>query len=218
MLEKEIITLVLGVGLVSAFVTALFSKLVADKNHKIENITRERKEWRDRLRFLVVEITKAQQNKDLNSLKQLEAELIVRLNPQDTEDLAILNAIEEVGKSWSDDSVRVLCDRISYLLKHDWERVKQETTSKVSSQSLTTASIVATLLMSAFFGFTFGYWLPIVLSGLFLTSIFALPTLIHWFVIKRYLAGKTEKASLKAVVAYLCNDIQRDKYEKRSKR
>jgi hypothetical protein len=55
-LSKEIVTLVLGTGLVSAFITALFSKFQSDKNHKIENITKERKEWRDCIRRIVLDV------------------------------------------------------------------------------------------------------------------------------------------------------------------
>ncbi|WP_217511795.1 hypothetical protein [Vibrio metschnikovii] len=213
MLEKEVITLVLGTGLISALVTALFSKFVSDKSHKIENITKERKEWRDRLRSIVIEVVKASQAEDVKALKLLEAELIVRLNPKDKEDQLILKSLENISNDWSATNIQEFCDRVSYLLKHDWERVKQETNTTVSNPSLLCATVVATTLLTLI-GILNGMWVYFLFSGLILILVLLIPTMIDFFIIKR---NKRPKDKLELAL-YLCNHKDRDKYEARGER
>jgi hypothetical protein len=151
-LTEEIVKLVLGTGLVSAFITALFSKFQADKNHKVENITKERKEWRDCIRLIVLDVVQAYQKKDSDQLQSLEAELRVHLNPynkRSNSDIKIISAIRDLRKDdVSEDKLTEFCDRVSYLLKHDWERVKKETASGISILNLLLASLFCTVILS----------------------------------------------------------------------
>lgn len=140
-----LISLVLGSSVVSAFVTRFFIKLGADKKIRIENITQERKEWRDRIRELTVELTEAFDARDRAGIRKVEAELIVRLNPEDQEDLKIIQMLPELYSSWSEKLLRRVCDHLAYLLKHDWERAKKEVSGGLSAFGLLLATIFVTI-------------------------------------------------------------------------
>jgi len=57
----DLLPAIIGSGVIAAFVTALFSKMVLDKKIRIENITNDRKEWREKIRNLTIEVVKAYQ-------------------------------------------------------------------------------------------------------------------------------------------------------------
>lgn len=171
-ISKEIVTLVLGTGLVSAFITALFSKFQSDKNHKIENITKERKEWRDCIRRIVLDVVEACQNEDADKLHGLEAELRVRLNPNDKSDkkiLVVISGLRTGGNenNSAEDKLTEFCDRISYLLKHDWERVKKETATSISILNILYA-LFFSIVTLFFLGMPFGMDLEFIDSGILL--------------------------------------------------
>lgn len=146
-----LITAVLGSSVLGALVTQFFLKWKSDRQISIENITQERKEWRVRLRELLVELVDAVDKKDRVIARKIEAELIVRLNPEDPNDLKILELFPHIYESWSEDTLRELSDRVSYLLKHDWERVKGEVKGKFSLYSLLVTTIIASVSIYYFF-------------------------------------------------------------------
>lgn len=84
-------------------------------------------------------------------MKKLEYEISVRLNPEDFDDLIILDTFHKLYKKWDDSTAIELVDRVSYLLKHDWERVKSETSIKPTFLSFLSASIYATISVIIFF-------------------------------------------------------------------
>lgn len=204
MLEKELLPLLLGTGLVSALVTALFSKFSSDKNHKIENITKERKEWRDKVRTIVVEVVKSSQEKDIKKLELLEAELTVRLNPEDEHDKSIIKSLNSINRDWSNEKVKEFCDRVSYLLKHDWERAKKEATTKISSSSLMCASVAATAILTSIIFLLNGAWSDFLKSGIFLFFFFLIPAVIE-LLIKRKCKN--------SVILYFLNQVKRKEYK-----
>ena len=144
-MDLKLISAVLGSSVFAAFLTQIFGKLKSDKQIRIENITKERKEWRDRLRVLLVDLTLAFDKKDRRAIRAIESELIIRLNPEDPNDIDILNMFPELYENWNEEKLRELSDRISYLLKHDWERVKIEASSSVTVYTLLIASAIACL-------------------------------------------------------------------------
>lgn len=144
----EVIAAILGSSVLSSFLTSWFGKTSSDKSIQIENVTKERKEWRDRIRVLVVETASAFHDKKADQLKQIEAELIVRLNPGDQEDVEALECFKKLRINWKDSDLEEFSDRISFLLKHDWERVKRECSTARPFQSLFLMSLTATIFLS----------------------------------------------------------------------
>ncbi|MGI9950698.1 hypothetical protein [Vibrio hyugaensis] len=150
-MSTALITAVLGSSVLGALITQFFLKWKSDRQISIENITQERKEWRVRLRELLVELVDAVDKKDRVVARKIEAELIVRLNPEDPNDLKVLELFPQIYESWSEDTLRELSDRVSYLLKHDWERVKGEVNGGFNVYSMLLATIIAALSVISFF-------------------------------------------------------------------
>ena len=119
------------IGIVSALITAFITKSTADKKNAIENITQERKKWRDDLRGATVALRRYFENKDrfrikgdttdgkencgivFHSAAEAKAFFEVRLNLSDKEDcklMAILDmlahkdvaATYELSLQWKD--------------------------------------------------------------------------------------------------------------------
>lgn len=106
----------------------------------------ERQKWRDHIRdqadaiqFIVESIGDTPESKSevrkeaAASLRKIRTSIAVRLNPGDTDDNDLLKALDElIGKCKtisSDELVnesKTVIEGISWLLKHDWNRVKQE--------------------------------------------------------------------------------------------
>lgn len=147
-MDTEIITAIIGSSVISSLLTTLFGKITSDKAIKIDNITKERKEWRDKLRELTLETTKAFRIKGKKKLQEIETELTVRLNPSDEDDKGILVLIRKLSNEISTlDDLKNFNDSMSFLLKHDWERVKIETTTHVSAQTLALATVCSFLFI-----------------------------------------------------------------------
>lgn len=149
-------------GVLAAIVTGLFTKNVADKKHSVENITQERKKWRDEMREAVravrclTEHGKHQETKDISfeSFGEARAFFVTRLNLGDPEDRKILKILDNISscqeqnndeerpcihcnakgyyKANEDDDKSLYClicqfeNAISCMLKHDWDRAKNE--------------------------------------------------------------------------------------------
>lgn len=116
------------VAVVTALITAALTGWRVQKNIKVENITQERKVWRDKIRELALEVHDALESKDLKKLKRLRAAFQPILNSTDSDDLEILeffDKCESCGYA-STSKQKEFTARISLLLKHDWERVKRE--------------------------------------------------------------------------------------------
>lgn len=115
------IATILGSALLAAVVSAWVSRSIAERAIYVENITKERAKWRERIREIVSEYSTA----DVKSQNAFEIELFSRLNPYDPEDLQLLDCLRLASET-----ARVeLSIRLSLLLKHDWERAKDETKS-----------------------------------------------------------------------------------------
>ncbi len=202
---NEILPIIISTGVITAIITALFGKLSSDKALKIENITKERKEWRDQLRLLIARAVKAQQDKSINDIQLIEAELVVRLNPEDKDDLSILESVKAIKDEWSDDALQEFCYRVSYLLKHDWERVKQESTTKISPQTL-----AITTLFVMFAGMAVEPLMGI--SSAFITSAVIVLILFSLLALKEYIVKEYPQTKW---LMYLTNTKYRKKYKNR---
>jgi len=108
-------------GLVAAYVTFWN----AERKITVDNITKERAKWREKIRELALEVHKAIESEDALKLSELKNQFRLHLNPTDEKDNNILGLI---GLSEKDKNKQAeqfsIC--VSYLLKHDWERAKLE--------------------------------------------------------------------------------------------
>ncbi len=116
-------------GLVGGFVALRISK----RNILIENITKERKLWREKVRTKASEVVKYYQEKNHLRLMRLYVEFQIILNPNDKDDISILGTLWNMKKAKEDEDkeedsnlIIEFSEKLSLLLKHDWERSKLE--------------------------------------------------------------------------------------------
>lgn len=115
-------------AVVSALVTGFVARRNVERAIQIENITKERAKWRDKIREQALAVRKAAVDLKSVELKNLRLTLSLNLNPTDTEDRAILAVVDKLAKSQkaSEEDILQFSDRVALLLKHDWDRAKCE--------------------------------------------------------------------------------------------
>jgi hypothetical protein len=96
------------------------------RNVKVENITKERAKWRDKVRDRSLNVHKATNTGNEAWLSELHLEFSLILNPLDDEDRTILNLIRQLKGGPDEVHLTEFADRVSLLLKHDWDRAKWE--------------------------------------------------------------------------------------------
>ncbi len=118
-----------GSAVIAAFISGFVAWSTNARNVQIENVTKERVPWRDKIRSLTREVCHARgagvcdRN---NKLDELRAAFAVNLNPFDDDDNEILAAVKKLKTDRSDAELEKFCLRVALLLKHDWERAKYE--------------------------------------------------------------------------------------------
>lgn len=160
--SSEILT-----GIIAALVTAWFTKSSTDKKNSLQYITDERRKWRDEIRSETIETVallrklettesnvsclKNFDNPDYVKLQKHIAFFEIRLNPIDNEDKAILRILKSFlpnGKKQIENPIEEFQDGIALLLKHDWERSKNEVNNKGKIALIIFSLIFTTLLCS----------------------------------------------------------------------
>ena len=114
----------LGSSVVVALVAGLVSLRTSERQIAIENVTKERTKWREKIRATARDIHAAAVAGDLAKLQSLHLDMALSLNPDDHEDAEILRCIRVLDSNNSDTTE--LTYRLALLLKHDWERAKWE--------------------------------------------------------------------------------------------
>jgi len=109
-------------GLITAYVTVWN----AERKISIENITKERAKWRDKIRELSVNVNTAMVESDNEKLSILRSQFRLLLNPDDKEDQHIIGLLSLSEKEDNMKKANEFSICLSYLLKHDWERAKIE--------------------------------------------------------------------------------------------
>ena len=110
-------------GLVAGFVALRSS----ERKIQIENVTQERAKWREKIRIKSVEVHQAAVAGNSAKLAELHLEFSHNLNPFHQEDKGILAVIAALkNRDTLDIKLSEFTDRVSLLLKHDWERAKHE--------------------------------------------------------------------------------------------
>jgi hypothetical protein len=111
-------------AVIAALVSALVSVLTSERRIAMENVTQERTKWREKIR----ELSAAYQTLILvdeghdGKLRELKATFSLRVNPHDADDQRLLQLLSENNTEMADEFIQ----RVSLLLKHDWERAKHE--------------------------------------------------------------------------------------------
>ena len=124
-------TMIALVGFGAAFVSSLVTWLNVRRQIKAKYITNERAKWRDEIRMLTRKALKAILDKKYSEgnkeIKCIQNRLRILLNPFDCQDQAILDCMTNatLGQN-SEEQADEFSKRISLLLKHDWERAKDE--------------------------------------------------------------------------------------------
>lgn len=134
-LETIIVAAITGV--LASLVTAFVNKSTADKKNAIENITQERKKWRDDIRTATLDVRRLSQNKEMLekipkekvskmriiSLEEACSYFEIRLNPNDSADNDILRSLKNKN-------IDLFEKQVAALLKYDWDRAKKEVSAK----------------------------------------------------------------------------------------
>lgn len=123
----EPLSIFLSSSVIAALVAALVSLRTNERNIHIENVTQERAKWRNSMRSLADSIIQSAQEDNSTRIGVHCSQLALNVNPFDKEDISLIRAAEKLATS--DDKaaqIREFTERMSLLLKHDWERAKRE--------------------------------------------------------------------------------------------
>jgi hypothetical protein len=213
LVSSEMLIALLGSAVAASLITALFAKAQTDKSAIVDNIIKERKAWRDKLRALVSYTESSFKTQDSSGVACIEAQLVVLLNPYDKEDLEIINALNRIPEHWEKAHLQEFMDRVAYLLKHDWERVKQESTTRISPQTLALASLAVALIVAVTeWAFALEASLQMAMSlALWLAAAF-------FFIAATANRPKKGALSLKKILCWVFNEPFREPYRERNTR
>lgn len=121
------LTTILSSGVVAGLVAGLVTLRTTERKIAIENITQQRKLWRDKVREKSLEAAKGYKNNDASKLKELYGEFQLILNPEDDNDKSILDTLWQMQNEHKEkDLIIEFTEKLALLLKHDWERAKLE--------------------------------------------------------------------------------------------
>lgn len=110
-------------GLVAGFVALRSS----ERKIQIENVTQERAKWREKIRTKSTEVHQAVVDDNAAKIDELHLVFSLNLNPYHQEDTDILGIIATLkNRDTIDVKMSEFSERVSLLLKHDWERAKFE--------------------------------------------------------------------------------------------
>jgi len=127
MMEAKIIAgTFVALSVYTAIVSAFVAAWTAQRKISIENITQDRRVWREKVRDKALSVHDSLISRNQKSLDKLRAEFRAILNPMDKEDQDIIKCIylPENGKEL--ERAEQFAERIALLLKHDWQRAKWE--------------------------------------------------------------------------------------------
>jgi hypothetical protein len=118
---------ILSSGVVAGLVAGLTTLRTTERKIAIENITQQRQLWRNNVREKCIEAVESFSKNDTPRILKLYIEFQLILNPQDVNDKSILDTLWDMQSKNADSEIVVeLSEKLSLLLKHDWERAKLE--------------------------------------------------------------------------------------------
>lgn len=205
----DIITIIFSSTVLTTVITAIFNLFINKNKDSIENITKERKTWRDEMRGIAVSIRKS---KTPEELLDASAELKVRINAygmlrkfiseqQFLFDSHIWKQILQKDlndETFCDNNLEntkeYLVNAISCLLKYDWERSKSEIKGNVQLRSVI-FSFATSLLMYSVRWFYF-YQLG---AGKVIDYLAYLVCFVFIFAVAVFMINKSDKWKLPAL-------------------
>lgn len=110
-------------GLISAFL--IWGP--TQKRIVMENVTQERRKWRETIRSKSIEVYDAIVAQDCESLHRLKSEFRTLVNPEDDKDIIEAISSKNTTRDTKYKKAECFTKKISSLLKQDWERAKLET-------------------------------------------------------------------------------------------
>lgn len=127
-------------GAIAATIGTIGIQLVTQRHIQMQNVVQERAKWREDIRRLASDVHTAIMmdcpHARRTALLELRFKFRTVLNPYDREDRKILRAIDETRKCQCDSECKCseiqkmrsdyFGELVSLLLKHDWERAKEE--------------------------------------------------------------------------------------------
>jgi hypothetical protein len=122
----EMIGTLLTSSVIAAIVAAAVAVWTTQKRISIENITQDRRAWREKIREKALMVHDALIARDEQVLNRLRSEFRALLNPRDPDDNEIISCIRPLNEGKEFEHADEFAERVSLLLKHDWERVKLE--------------------------------------------------------------------------------------------
>ena len=118
---------ILSSGVVAGLVAGLVTLRTSERKIAIENITQQRQQWREKIRDIAQRIKSSYKNDEKEELQSQYVEMQLLLNPEDDDDRSILDTIWSMAEESAPDALHIeLAEKLSLLLKHDWERAKRE--------------------------------------------------------------------------------------------
>lgn len=117
---------ILTSSVIAAIVAAAVAVWTTQRRISIENITQDRRQWREKVRERALAVHDVLIARDEEKLNRLRSEFRTILNPCDDYDDEIISYIAIPDEGKEADRADEFAKKISSLLKHDWERVKLE--------------------------------------------------------------------------------------------
>lgn len=118
---------ILSSAVVAGLVAGLVTLRTSERKIAIENITQQRQLWREKIRDLSLKIKSSYKSGNKDELNGQYVEMQLLLNPEDSNDKCILDTIWAMLEETESTKLHiVLAEKLSLLLKHDWERAKIE--------------------------------------------------------------------------------------------
>ncbi len=177
---SNILIAILSSSVFATLITVIYSKKTKDKDDKLKYITDERRQWRTEIRSKIETLaTILHSNKNTNdpemlermknqfinndnfdentwqwylkslensnaTLKDLKVFFQCRLNPYDEEDNKLLKLFDDQK------NIEKINRSLTVLLKHDWERAKEEANPKITHYKVILGYMVLVLLFYIF--------------------------------------------------------------------
>lgn len=123
---------ILSSGVIAGIVAGFVTLRTSERNISIENITKQRQVWRDKIRSLTININSSYSKHEHATIKLYYTELQLLLNPDDDNDKDILDTVWGMQEEEFIENLDIeLSEKVALLLKHDWERAKLEAKSPI---------------------------------------------------------------------------------------
>lgn len=126
-----VLSIILSSTVISGIISSFISIMINKRNEYIENVTKERKEWRNEIRIISKQIIECDTNKELLKITE-QIKLRINSNGITTNHILDDSYIWEYISYIKNNKVKInkakssMISLISCLLKYDWERSKEE--------------------------------------------------------------------------------------------